>query len=190
MDYTTLIIIALGLSVDSFAVSVTSGLSLPHMRFFQAVKLAFLLALFQAAMPLFGWLLEAGLRRFIEPVDHWIAFFLLLIIGGKMIIESLKPHEEKAVLDPTIFKVALVLAIATSIDAMGVGFSMALILDNIVPAVVIIGFVTFMASMIGILIGKKTGSKITRYAEIVGGLVLIGIGIHVLIEHVINKGSL
>lgn len=183
MSYYAIIIIALGLSVDSFAVSVTSGLSMPKISFFQAIKLAFLLALFQAAMPFIGWLLESSLKRWIEPVDHWIAFGLLLVIGGKMIIENLRGHEEKKILDPMIFHVAVVLAIATSIDALGVGFSLALILDNIIPAIIIIGAITFIASMTGILVGKKTGPSVTRFAEIIGGLILISIGTIILFEH-------
>lgn len=183
MYYYTIIVLAMGLSVDSFAVSVTSGLSLPKIRFFQAVKLAFLLALFQAVMPVIGWLLENSIRNYIEPVDHWIAFGLLSLIGGKMIIENFRKKEEKSSLDPMIFKVAVVLAFATSIDAMAVGFSMAMIMTRITPAVIIIGSITFIASMLGILIGKKTGSKVAKYAEIIGGLILILIGIRILLEH-------
>ncbi|MFV0376172.1 MAG: manganese efflux pump MntP family protein [Mangrovibacterium sp.] len=183
MSYYAILIIALGLSVDSFAVSVTSGLSMPKINFFQAVKLAFLLALFQAAMPFIGWLLEASVRRWIEPVDHWIAFALLLLIGGKMILETLKPQEERKIIDPTIFRVALVLALATSIDALGVGFSLALIVDNILLVVLVIGLITFIASMTGILVGKKTSAQTTKFAEIIGGVILISIGITILAEH-------
>ncbi|WP_372776636.1 manganese efflux pump MntP family protein [Mangrovibacterium sp.] len=183
MYYSTIIILAMGLSVDSFAVSVTSGLSLPKIRFFDAVKLAFLLALFQAMMPVLGWILENSIKQWIEPVDHWIAFGILSLIGGKMILENLKEKEEKQFLDPMIFRVAVVLAFATSIDAMAVGFSMALIMDKITPAVIIIGSITFIASMLGILIGKKTGPKVSKYTEIIGGIVLITIGAKILFEH-------
>lgn len=183
MYYYTIIVLAMGLSVDSFAVSVTSGLSLPKIRFFQAVKLAFLLALFQAIMPVIGWLLENSIRGFIEPVDHWIAFGLLSLIGGKMIIENFRKQEEKSFLDPMIFKVAVVLAFATSIDAMAVGFSMAMVMERITPAIIIIGSITFIASMLGILIGKKTGRQVAKYAEIIGGIILIAIGTRILLEH-------
>lgn len=183
MHTLSIIIIAIGLSVDSFAVSVTSGLNLPLIRFKEAVKIAFLLALFQAAMPLIGFGIEASLKRFVEPIDHWIAFGLLLLIGGKMILENLKPHEEKKIINPLVFRVALLLAIATSIDALAVGFSLALLMENIIPAIGLIFTVTFLASMIGILIGKKTGPHLTQFAEILGGLILIGIGFKVLIEH-------
>lgn len=183
MDYYTIIIIALGLSFDSFAVSVTSGLSVPSIRFFQAVKLALILAVFQAAMPLIGWMLESSVRRLIEPIDHWVALGLLTLIGGKMIIENLKPHETKPIKDPLKFRTALLLAIATSLDALAVGFSMALLLEKIIPAVIVIGAITFLASMTGVLIGKKTGPKINKFAEILGGIILISIGIKILYEH-------
>ena len=185
MNYYTIIIIALGLSFDSFAVSVTSGLSVPSIRFFQAVKLALILAVFQAAMPLIGWMLESSVRRLIEPIDHWVALGLLTLIGGKMIIENLKPHETKPIKDPLKFRTALLLAIATSLDALAVGFSMALLLEKIIPAVIVIGAVTFLASMTGVLIGKKTGPKINTFAEILGGIILISIGIKILYEHLL-----
>jgi len=183
MYYITIIVLAMGLSVDSFAVSVTSGLTLPKIRFIEAAKLAFLLALFQASMPVIGWFLESSIKSYIEPVDHWIAFGLLTLIGGKMIVEKLNAKEEKEFLDPMIFRIAVVLAFATSIDAMAVGFSLAMIMEKITPTVVIIGSVTFVASMLGILIGKKTGPNVAKYAEITGGLILISIGAKILIEH-------
>ncbi|MCW0482502.1 manganese efflux pump MntP family protein [Gaoshiqia sediminis] len=183
MNYSTVIILAIGLSFDTFAVSVTSGLSLPAIRFFQAVKLALILAVFQAFMPLIGWLLESSVRRLIEPVDHWIAFGLLSLIGGKMIIENLLPHETKSIKDPLKFRTAVIMAFATSVDALAVGFSLALLLEKIIPAVIIIGAVTFLASMTGVLIGKKTGPRINKYAEILGGAILIFIGIKILFEH-------
>jgi len=184
MYYLTITFLAVGLSVDSFAVSVTSGLSKPKIRFLQAAKLAFLLALFQAMMPVLGWLLGNGLKHFIEPVDHWIAFLILAFIGGKMLFENFRnADEEKQIIDPMIFRIALILAFATSIDAMAVGFSMATLMSQITPAMIIIGSITFIASMLGILIGKKTGPKVSKYAEITGALILISIGVKILIEH-------
>lgn len=183
MDYFTIIVLAIGLSFDSFAVSVCSGLSLPRIRFFQAVKLASVLAVFQAAMPLLGWLLESSVRRLVEPVDHWIAFGLLVIIGGKMIIENLGTAHNRIIKNPLHLKVMLMLALATSIDALAVGFSMALLTANIFIAISIIGFVTFLAAMTGILIGKKTGPRVNKYAEILGGIILIAIGLKILVEH-------
>ncbi|MDP2337119.1 MAG: manganese efflux pump MntP family protein [Bacteroidota bacterium] len=183
MEIYTVFLLAIGLSFDSFAVSVCSGLNLPHIRFFQAAKIAVFLALFQAFMPLVGWLVGNSIKSLIEPVDHWIAFGLLSLIGGKMIIESLIRSETREIKNPLHIRVILMLSLATSIDALAVGFSFATLLDKILIAVLIIGIVTFVASMLGILLGKKTGPKINRYAEIIGGLILILIGTKILIEH-------
>ena len=145
------------------------------------------MALFQAFMPLIGWLLGNSIKSLIVPVDHWIAFGLLSLIGGKMIIESFIASETREIKNPLQIKVILMLSLATSIDALAVGFSFAVFLDKIILAVLIIGLVTFVASMLGILLGKKTGPKINRYAEITGGLILIFIGAKILIEHIIAK---
>ncbi len=185
MEILTVFLLAIGLSFDSFAVSVCSGLNLPHIRFIQAAKIAIFLALFQAFMPLIGWLVGNSMKSLIEPVDHWIAFGLLSLIGGKMIIESFIDSEAREIKNPLQIKVILTLSLATSIDALAVGFSFATLLDKILIAVFIIGAVTFVASMLGILLGKKIGPKISRYAEIIGGLILIVIGIKILIEHLL-----
>ena len=187
MEILTVFLLAIGLSIDSFAVSVCSGLNLPHIRFFQAAKIAIFLALFQAFMPLIGWLVGNSMKSLIEPVDHWIAFGLLSLIGGKMIIESLISSEMREIKNPLNIKVILVLSLATSIDALAVGFSFATLLDKILFAALIIGAVTFIASMLGILLGKKTGPKVNRFAEITGGLILIFIGTKILIEHLVNN---
>lgn len=178
-----IVFLAIGLSFDSFAVSVCSGLSLPEIRFHQAAKIAFFLALFQGLMPLLGWLVGNSMKSVIEPVDHWLAFGLLTLIGGKMIAESFMSSEAREVKNPLLIGVILMLSFATSIDALAVGFSFATLLDKILIAALIIGLVTFVASMLGILLGKKTGPKINRYAEIAGGLILILLGCKILIEH-------
>ncbi len=183
MEILTVFLLAIGLSFDSFAVSVCSGLNLPHIRFFQAAKIAIFLALFQGVMPLVGWLVGNSMKSIIEPVDHWIAFGLLSLIGGKMIIESFISTEEREIKNPLKIRVILLLSLATSIDALAVGFSFATLLNKILIAVLIIGSVTFIASMLGILLGKKTGPKINRFAEITGGVILIFIGAKILIEH-------
>lgn len=185
MEIITIVFLAIGLSFDSFAVSVCSGLNLPHIRFFQATKIAIFLAVFQSFMPLLGWLVGNSVKSVIEPVDHWIAFGLLSLIGGKMIIESFVSTENREIKNPLHIRVILTLSLATSIDALAVGFSFATLLDKIVLAVVVIGVVTFIASMLGILLGKKTGPKINKYAEIAGGLILIFIGLKILIEHML-----
>ena len=187
MEILTVILLAIGLSFDSFAVSVCSGLNLPHIRFFQAAKIAVFLALFQAGMPLIGWLLGNSMKSLIEPVDHWIAFGLLSLIGGKMIIESFINSESREIKNPLHIRVILLLSLATSIDALAVGFSFATMIEKILLAVFIIGLVTFIASMLGILLGKKTGPTFNRYAEIFGGLILIIIGSKILIEHILHS---
>ncbi len=186
MEILTVLFLAIGLSFDSFAVSVCSGLNLPQIRFLQAAKIAIFLALFQALMPLVGWLVGNSIKSLIEPVDHWIAFGLLSLIGGKMIIESFIDSEQREIKNPLHIKVILLLSLATSIDALAVGFSFATLLEKILIAVFIIGSVTFIASMLGILLGKKTGPKINKYAEIIGGLILFGIGAKIMIEHLLN----
>lgn len=186
MEILTVLFLAIGLSFDSFAVSVCSGLNLPHIRFFQATKIAIFLAIFQAFMPLVGWLVGNSIKSLIEPVDHWIAFGLLSLIGGKMIIESFISTEEREIKNPLHIRVILLLSLATSIDALAVGFSFATLLEKILLAVFIIGAVTFLASMLGILLGKKTGPKINKYAEIFGGLILIIIGSKILIQHLLQ----
>ena len=187
MEILTVILLAIGLSFDSFAVSVCSGLNLPHIRFSQAAKIAFFLALFQGCMPLIGWLLGNSMKTLIEPVDHWIAFGLLSLIGGKMIIESFINSESREIKNPLHIRVIILLSLATSIDALAVGFSFATMIDKILLPVIMIGLVTFIASMLGILLGKKTGPTFNRYAEIIGGLILIIIGSKILIEHILHN---
>jgi len=187
MEILTVILLAIGLSFDSFAVSVCSGLNLPHIRFFQAAKIAVFFALFQACMPLIGWLLGNSMKTLIEPVDHWIAFGLLSLVGGKMIIESFINSESREIKNPLHIRVILLLSLATSIDALAVGFSFATLIEKILLPVIIIGLVTFIASMLGILLGKKTGPIFNRYAEIFGGLILIIIGSKILIEHILHS---
>jgi len=135
-------------------------------------------------MPLIGWLVGNSVKSIIEPVDHWIAFGLLSLIGGKMIIESFIDSDTREIKNPLDIKVILTLSVATSIDALAVGFSFATLLSKILIAVFIIGIVTFVASMLGILLGKKTGPTINRYAEVLGGLILIFIGFKILAEHI------
>ena len=185
MEILTVVLLAIGLSFDSFAVSICSGLSLPHINIFQAAKIAFFLALFQALMPLMGWLVGNSVKSLIEPVDHWIAFGLLSLIGGKMILESFSSSVTREIKNPLNMRVILMFSLATSIDALAVGFTFATFLDKILIAVIIIGSITFIASMLGILLGKKTGPRISRYAEILGGLILIFIGTRILIQHLL-----
>lgn len=182
MNFFTLLLLSIGLSFDTFAVSVSSGLLKKEIIFTQAVRIAFFFAFFQAAMPVIGWLGGISIKGIIEPFDHWIAFSLLVLIGLRMIIESFKDKEEKT-LNPTDIKFIIGMAIATSIDALVVGVSFAIVEVNIILALFLIGSVTFLASMLGILCGKKSGAKLGKRMEVLGGLILIGIGVKILVEH-------
>jgi putative Mn2+ efflux pump MntP len=183
MNIITILLIAVGLSFDTFAVSVSSGLTIRHIRFLQAVKIAFTLAVFQSLMPLIGWFLGNQVSGYIANYDHWVAFGLLSVLGLKMAYESLKKDKENSNFNPLNLLVLLGMAVATSIDALVIGVSFALVEINIYWSILVIGVVTFLVSMVGMLFGKKVGGKLGKQMEIIGGLILIGIGIKILLEH-------
>jgi putative Mn2+ efflux pump MntP len=183
MNIITILLIAVGLSFDTFAVSVSSGLTIRHIRFLQAVKIAFTLAVFQSLMPLIGWFLGNQVSGYIANYDHWVAFGLLSVLGLKMAYESLKKDKENSNFNPLNLLVLLGMAVATSIDALVIGVSFALVEINIYWSILVIGVVTFLVSMVGMLFGKKVGGKLGKQMEIIGGLILIGIGIKILMEH-------
>ena len=184
MDFITLLLIAIGLSFDTFAVSVTTGLTICDIRFGQAIRVAIILAVFQAAMPLIGWILGKQVAQFIIEYDHWVAFGLLFILGTKMIYESFQNKDVERKFNPLKLTVLIGMAIATSIDALVVGVSFAFFKDlNIYWTILIIGAVTFLVAMIGMLFGKKVGNKFGTKMEIIGGLILIGIGVKILLSH-------
>lgn len=197
MDFLTVLVFAVGLCFDSFAVSISCGMSRCTWTRARGTRFAVILALCQAMMPLAGWALSSNFRYTIEAYDHWIAFVLLLLLGAKMIRESFTPQDQaqQGVLskgDPFRVQRNIMLGIATSIDAMIAGVAMALVridivessqLVNMMLAALIIGLVTFVASMSGLLIGRRSRSKIGSRAELVGGVILILIGAKVLIEH-------
>ncbi len=185
MEILTISLIALGLTGDTLAVSVSTGLSLAKIRFVQAMKIAIVLAVFQSLMPVVGWFLGLQIKDLIKEFDHWIAFLLLAAIGGKMIWESFENSHGESSFNPLKLNVLIGIAVATSIDALVVGVSFAFINTNILLSVAIIGFFTFMVSMTGVFIGKKTGALFGKKVEIIGGLILIGIGIKILIEHLL-----
>jgi len=182
MEILTILIIALGLSFDSFAVSVSCGIFIKKISFLQAFRIAFWLALFQGLMPLIGWVLGQPFKEALEEIDHWIAFILLAAIGGKMIYEAIFNKEQRIVANLSLL-VILGLALATSIDALAVGFSFALIKTPVIIASLIIALVTGLASMAGMYFGKKIGFNKQRKIEILGGIVLILIGLKILIDH-------
>lgn len=185
MEILTLFALAVGLCFDTFAVSVSSGLIKKDITFTQALRIASVLAIFQALMPAVGWFLGVSIKGFVEPVDHWAAFIMLAILGGKMIIESFDDSDSRD-FDPLKFKIMTGMAIATSIDALIVGVSFGMFCVNPWLAIAIIGFVTFLASIIGIYFGKKTGEHFGKKVEILGGLILIIIGLKILIEHLVG----
>jgi manganese efflux pump family protein len=184
LDLLTLIIIAFGLSFDSFAVSVCSGLSLckKHIRIKDTLKIAGTLAFFQALMPLIGWFLGSTVKDLIEDYDHWIAFGLLSILGIKMIIESRKSSVSK-IKKPTQWRVLIPMSLATSIDALAVGITFAFLVHNMVIPIIVIGLVTFGVSLSGLYMGQQMGARMATKTEIFGGIILISIGIKILIEH-------
>jgi putative Mn2+ efflux pump MntP len=182
MDYITIVFIAIGLSMDSFAVSITNGLTIKNLKFGKAVEIALYLGIVQAVMPIIGWLLGFSFKSAIQNVDHWIAFSLLTIIGIKMIYDSFKSEERVIIND--LRKTELIgMGIATSIDALAVGISLGIISSKILISSVIIGLITFFFSMVGLRLGKFFKEGYSKIVEIFGGIILIIIGIKILIEH-------
>ncbi|MBQ6814659.1 MAG: manganese efflux pump [Lachnospiraceae bacterium] len=184
----TLFLIGVGLAMDAFAVSICKGLAMRKVKVRQATIIGLFFGGFQALMPLLGWLLGSQFEQYIKRIDHWIAFVLLGIIGGKMLIEAIKGEEEEDEEcnnedEPLDIKEMFILAIATSIDALAVGITFAFLSYPIVPSVVIIGVTTFVISVAGVYIGNFFGSRFKKKAEIAGGIILIGIGIKILLEH-------
>ena len=188
MDFITLLFIAIGLAMDAFSVAITDGITIKKIKIENALKIGLFFGVFQFGMLFLGNLLGSAFSRYIVAVDHWIAFVLLMFIGGKMFVESIKGgEEEKSDENPLGFKTLTVLAIATSIDALAVGVSLATMTNNIIFSASVVGIVAFIFSFAGVYIGNKCGDLFGRKAEIVGGVVLMGIGIKILIEHLSFK---
>jgi putative Mn2+ efflux pump MntP len=179
----TLLGIALGLAMDAFAVAIGAGLQLCGATPRQVFRLAWHFGLFQALMPIIGWLAGRTVSEYIEPVDHWIAFGLLAFIGGKMIYEAFRQDEEAEVCDPTKGWRMVMLSIATSIDALAVGLSLALLGTSIWWPALVIGVVAGVMTVIGMELGKRFGALLGRRMEVVGGIILIAIGVKILVEH-------
>lgn len=180
-----LVLIAVGLSMDAFAVALCKGLCMKKLNYAQGAVIALFFGGFQLLMPLIGWLLGKQFERYITPVDHWIAFALLAYIGGKMIWEAVREKEEETCpVDQRLdLKELLVMAIATSIDALAVGITFAFLGTPIVSAVLVIGLITFILSYLGVLLGHRFGTRFQRKAEFAGGAVLVLIGLKILLEH-------
>ena len=182
MNLFSLFLIALGLSMDAFAVAICKGLAMQKITIKKALIVGIWFGGFQGLMPAVGYLLGTQFESYITNIDHWIAFVLLFIIGGNMIKEALSKDEEPAS-ESLAFKEMLVLALATSIDALAVGVTFAFLKVQIVPAVLFIGCITFVLSSIGVKIGNIFGSRYKAKAELAGGIILILMGGKILLEH-------
>ena len=187
-----LLLIGVGLSMDAFAVSICKGLAMRRVNKKQAIVIGLFFGGFQALMPFIGWALGTQFESYITSIDHWIAFVLLVFIGGKMIVEAVRPEDENVEIDkldpPLDLKEMLVLAVATSIDALAVGISLACIESAIALEALTIGIVTFLLSAFGVYFGNHFGRKIDLKLDLIGGLILIGIGTKILIEHLYFNG--
>ncbi len=191
MGFFSIFMTGIGLSMDAFAVSLAKGLCLKDDEFKYSFRVALFFGGFQALMPLLGWWLGRYFEGYITSFSHWIAFILLSIIGGKMLLEAMKElrtkEEDKIHLecerDEFSYKKITILAIATSIDALAVGVSFAFLNVNIIPSIIIIGITTFVLSFFAVFLGKKLGEYMQSYAELFGGAILIFIGVKILLEH-------
>jgi putative Mn2+ efflux pump MntP len=182
MSLLEIILIAVGLAMDAFAVSVGAGTLASMKDFRSTVRLAFHFGLFQFLMPVAGWFLGSSIQDYVESVDHWIAFVLLSYIGIKMIYESFRKEESQKE-NPSKGRTLIILSVATSIDALIVGFTLAMLDVNIWYPSIMIGVITAGLSFLGIWIGKKLGMKLGKVMEVVGGLILIAMGLKILVEH-------
>lgn len=185
MSFVELFLLAVGLSMDAFAVSVCKGLGMPKVNLKVALALAVLFGGFQALMPLTGWALGSQFMWLIEPVDHWVAFVLLAFIGGKMLVEGIRDDEESdpGTVDHVDWPEFIMLAVATSIDALAAGISLAALNVNIWLSISFIGATTFCLTLAGVKVGNLFGTRYQRPATIAGGAVLILIGLRVLLQH-------
>lgn len=185
--FVTLLLMGVGLAMDAFAVSVCKGLAMRRVNKKQCFVIALFFGGFQALMPFLGWILGSQFEQYITSIDHWIAFILLGIIGGKMILEAVREQEdtdEVEQLDPPLnLKELLVLAIATSIDALAVGITFAFLDTPILEAMLVIGITTFVICVIGVYVGNFFGSRYKRRATLAGGMILVLLGLKILLEH-------
>ena len=183
-----LFLLGVGLSMDAFAVSVCKGLGMRKLNKKQAVIIGLYFGGFQALMPLIGWLLGSQFQKYITSIDHWIAFILLLYLGGKMIYDSTQEEDEDCKTNPLCNKTLFGLSIATSIDALAIGISLAILKSDIIIQASLIGIVTFLMSVSGVYFGSRFGRKVDLKLDLIGGLILIGIGTKILIEHLYFNG--
>lgn len=184
MDLISIVLIAIGVSMDAFAVAIGKGLNMKKIDYKWSLTIALFFGVFQALMPLIGWFLGGQFSNYINGYDHWIALILLAIIGGKMIYESRDKDCEMKCKQNNL-KELVVLSIATSIDALAVGLAFAIMDIDIYLSSLVIGIITFSLSFVGVIIGNKVGCKFKSSAEVFGGVILIFIGFKIFVEHVI-----
>ncbi|MCK9310722.1 MAG: manganese efflux pump MntP family protein [Bacteroidales bacterium] len=184
MNILDIILLAIGLAMDCFAVSIACGMYMKKILSGPSFRIALFFGFFQAFMPLIGWLIGSSFRSYIENFDHWFAFIILIILGGKMIYENFKGKDSnKKHLNPYKWVVVLTMAIATSIDALAVGFTFSFLRIDLWLAIFIIGITSFFFSLFGLFFGHRYCHRVKIPAELFGGIVLIGIGTKILIEH-------
>ena len=193
MNFIALIFTAFALSMDAFAVSITKGMTIKNLKKSTALKMALAFGVFQGAMPLLGWALGISFESYIKSIDHWVAFILLGFIGFNMIKGFFDDRKEENVselefsattdVDDLSNKEIIMLAVATSIDALAVGISFAFLNVSIIPAASIICIITFLVCVVGVFVGNKVGDIFNGYAELVGGVILILIGFNIFNEH-------
>lgn len=183
MSIIEILLLAIGLSMDSLAVSVAGGAVIRRCTVYNMMKVGLFMGITQAAMTVVGYLVGAGFQKYITAFDHWIAFALLLYLGGKMVYDSMHEDEDTCQTNPLNNKTLLGMAIATSIDALAVGVSLALLDSEIVIQALLIGIVTFLMSVFGVYFGSRFGRKVDLKLDLIGGLILIGIGVKILVEH-------
>lgn len=183
MDVITLIIVAVSLAMDALAVSVVSGSIYKQLKVKHTLRMALFFGSFQALMPLTGSLAGLSIKKYIAGFDHWLAFALLSAIGAKMIYESFKIPSAEKIINPENTLILLVLAVATSVDALTVGFTLPLLTTSLALAVITIGIITFVLSYLGVYIGKNLGHFFENKIEALAGLALIAIGLKILIPH-------
>lgn len=189
MDWFSLFALAVALAMDAFAVAIVTGLTLPVLTRRHVFRLAFHFGLFQALMPVVGWVTGKAVHHLITAVDHWVAFCLLAVVGGRMVWGALHgdAHHDgdhkPAVKDPTSGWTLVILSVATSLDALAVGLSLAMVDSTIVLPALVIGVVAASFTAVGMLLGRRIGVRWGERVEVVGGLLLIGIGVKILVEH-------
>ncbi len=185
LDILSVLLIALALSADCFAVAVSSSFHTKTTSFAPMLRTALTFGVFQAIMPAIGWLVGHTVVNLVSAYDHWVAFILLALIGGRMIWESFRPSEKSREIDTSRGLMLVTLAVATSIDALAVGLSFAFLKVNIIIACLVIGVIAFGVTIAGFVLGKRVKTYLGKYAEAIGGTILIIIGLRILLSHIL-----